>query len=63
MDNKDLEETMGEFMETMGWDDRKVFEKYVEKSFENYLRQVGDGRYGKVSWEVLETYAKGAWTI
>ena len=54
---------MGEFMETMGWDDRKVFEKYVEKSFENYLRQVGDGRYGKVSWEVLETYAKGAWTI
>jgi len=57
----DLEETMGEFMETMGWDDRKVFEKYVEKSFENYLRQVGDGRYGKVPWEVLEAYAKGAW--
>jgi len=50
-------------MKIMDWDVKKVFEKYIEKSFENYLRQVGDGRYGKVSWEALEEYAKEVWRV
>lgn len=47
-----IEKLIGTYM-----DSDEVFEKYVEKSFENYMRQVQGGRYGKgVTIEDLKNY-------
>ena len=47
----------------LGFTDEEIWQKYVEKSFENYVRQVGDGRYGKVSIDELRRFADEYWRV
>lgn len=52
---------MTRFMNYFGIKEEDIFVKYIEKSFENYMRQVGNGRYGKVPMSVFEDFISRCW--
>jgi len=51
----------GEIVRALGFDYNEVWQKYVEKSFKNYVRQVSNGRYGKIPESELVKFAKENW--
>ena len=55
----DIEYYLSQVLANLGFDEDDVWNEYVRKSFENYMRQVEGGRYAKVDVDTLVQYWKG----